>query len=407
MIFNLTYKSILNRKTAFLLSVFSVAISVVLLLGIERIVKTGKSHFLNTISETDMIVGSSNGSIEILLNLIFHIGDGLNEVEYSSYEEISKFDEIEWSVPISVGDSFKGFDVVSTNADFFIHYQYSSGKLLEFEEGDNFNDFYDVILGVHVAKKLGLKLGDKVHLSHGNSQHVHKNRAFKVGGILKKSATPNDDLVFMQLKAGEAIHMEWQSGYFVDMQISSEELSHMNIQPKQISGMLLGLKNSTQILEVEDKINHYKGENLKAVIPAKALTKLYKLMSSFQDVLMFISGMVFVGAIFTMLSSMFSTLNEKRREIAILRSLGASVKLIFSLFAMESFLIVLGGIVFGNILLSVFVFYANFSLHVSYLPDFYEIVMLVVMMAIAVLASVIPAIKSYRYSLQDGLMVKV
>jgi ABC-type antimicrobial peptide transport system permease subunit len=74
---------------------------------------------------------------------------------------------------------------------------------------------------------------------------------------------------------------------------------------------------------------------------------------------------------------------------------------------MESFLIVLGGIVFGNILLSVFVFYANFSLHVSYLPDFYEIVMLVVMMAIAVLASVIPAIKSYRYSLQDGLMVKV
>ena len=181
----------------------------------------------------------------------------------------------------------------------------------------------------------------------------------------------------------------------------------MNIQPTQISGMLLGLKNSTQILEVEDKINHYRGENLKAVIPAKALTKLYKLMSSFQDVLMFISGMVFVGAIFTMLSSMFSTLNEKRREIAILRSLGASVKLIFSLFAMESFLIVLGGIVFGNILLSVFVFYANFSLHVSYLPDFYEIVMLVVMMAIAVLASVIPAIKSYRYSLQDGLMVKV
>lgn len=407
MIFNLTYKSILNRKTAFLLSVFSVAISVVLLLGIERIVKSGKTHFLNTINETDMIVGASNGSIDILLNLIFHIGDGLSEMEYSSYEEISKFDEVEWSVPLSVGDSFRGFDVVSTNSDFFTHYKYSSGKLLEFENGGNFVGFYDLVLGANVAKKLNLKLGDKAYLSHGNSKHVHKNREFRVRGILKKSATPNDDLVFMQLKTDEAMHLEWQSGHFVDMHISSEVLSRMNIQPKHISGILLGLKNRMQILELEDKINHYKGENLKGVIPAKALTKLYKLMNSFEVILMLISSMVFVSAIFTMLSSMFSTLGEKRREIAILRSLGASVKVIFILFAMESSFIVFGGIVLGNILLSVGVFFVSSLMPVNYLPDGYEIFLLIVMMVVAVFSSIIPAIKSYKYSLQDGLMVKV
>ena len=407
MIFNLTYKSILNRKTAFLLSVFSIAISVVLLLGIQRIVKASKVHFLNTINETDMIVGASNGSIDIMLNLIFHIGDGLTEVHYSSFEDISKFDEIKWSVPLSVGDSFRGFDAVSTNADFFKHYKYSSGKLLEFEHGGNFERFYDLILGSNVAKKLNLQLGDKAYLSHGSSHHLHKNREFKVTGILKKSSTPNDDLVFMQLKTDEAMHLEWQSGHFVDMHISSEALSHMNIKPKHISGMLLGLKNTRQILEVEDKINHYKGENLKAVIPAKALTKLYKLMKNLQDVLMFISSMVFVGAIFTMLSSMFSTLGEKRREIAILRSLGAGVKVIFTLFVMESFFIVLGGIILGNLLLSIFVFFAKTSIPISYFPDMYELFILLVMMFVAVSASVVPAIKSYRYSLQDGLMVKV
>ncbi len=406
MIFRLTYKSIFNRKTTFLLSVFSIAISVFLLLGIERMVKSANTHFLNTINETDMIVGASNGSLDILLNLIFHIGDGLSEIEYSSYEKISHFDEVAWSVPLAIGDSFEGFDVVSTNSDFFKYYKYSSKKLLAFESGGNFEGFYDLILGANVAKKLNLKLGDKAYLSHGSSKHIHKNRAFKVSGILKKSATPNDDLVFMQLVTDEAIHMEWQSGHFIDMYISNEELSYMHIIPKHISGILLGLKNKIQILGMQEKINHDKEENLKAVIPAKALSKLYKLMENFQDVLLLISSMVFVGAIFTMLSSMFATLGEKRREIAILRSLGASVRVIFTLFAMESFLIVLGGIVLGNILLSIGLFFANHFLSVNYLPDLQEVLMLFVMIIIAVVASIIPAISSYQYSLQDGLMVK-
>jgi putative ABC transport system permease protein len=411
MILSLTFKSILNRKTVFLLSLFSIAISVVLLLGIDRTIKAGKSHFLNTINETDMIVASSNGSLDIFLNLVFHIGDGLKEVGYSSYEDISKFDEVEWSVPLSVGDSFRGFDVVSTNTDFFKHYKYSSGKLLEFESGGNFSNFFDLILGADVAKKLHLRVGDKVYLSHSQSNskktHIHKNRAFTVSAILKKSSTPNDSLVFMQLKADEAIHLEWQSGRFVDMNISSEELSQMNIKPKHISGMLLGLKYRSQILEAEDKIDNYKGENLKAVIPAKALTKLYKLMENLQEILMFISSMVFIAAIFTMLSSMFSTLNDRRREIAILRSLGASVKVVFTLFATESFLVVLGGIIVGNILLSLLIFLLDSNVNISYLPDLYELLMLGIIMLIAVVASVIPAIRSYKYSLKDGLTVKI
>ena len=407
-LFYLTYKSILNRKIAFILSVISIAISVVLLLGVNKIVKSSKEHFINTIHETDVIVAASNGSIDILLNLIFHISDPLAEMDYTTYEDISIMEEVSWAVPISLGDSFKSFDVVSTNAEYFKHYKYSSGKHLEFLKGSGFNGFYDVVLGANVAKKLAMKVSDTLHLSHGKHKHTHKNREFKVVGILKKSMTPNDDSVFMQLKADEAIHIEWKSGHFIDMHISSESLSHMNVKPKHISGALIGLKERSSILSFVDKINN-NGKNLKAVIPAKALTKLYKLVKNLQDILMLISIAVFVAAVFTMLSTMYSTLNDRRREIAIFRSLGASSKVVFFLFAIESFFIVVGGVLLGIFVLDVVLLITRLyiPLDFSYGVDLYQFLMLFIMIVVALFASLLPAVKSYKSSIQDGLMVKI
>ena len=406
-LFYLTLASIQNRKTTFLLSVISIAISVVLLLGVDKGIKSSKNHFINTINSTDIIVASSNGSLDILLNLIFHISDPLKEMSYTSFEDIKNFDEVSWAVPLSLGDSFKGFDVVSTDENYFKYYRYASKKSLKFAKGRGFVGFYDVVLGCEVAKKLHLKVGDTIHLSHGkhHHKHTHKNRAFEVVGVLKRSMTPNDESVFMQLKADEAIHIEWQSGHFVDMHISSEKLSCMGIKPKHISGMLLGLKNRSTILGVEDKINHYKGQNLKAVIPAKALSKLYKLMKNLQDLLMIISSAVFIAAIFTMLSSMYSTLNERRREMAIFRSLGAGVKTLFLLFLIEGFLVVFSGVIMGVVLVEIFGLFSPFKLPFG--VDLYQFFILFCMVVIALLSSLLPAFRSYKNSLADGLVVKI
>ena len=410
MIFNLTYKSILNRKTAFILSVFAVAISVVLLLGIDRLVKGSKNHFLNTINDTDLIVAAPNGSLDILLNLVFHIGDGLKAIDYGTYKDIANLDEVAWTVPLALGDSFKGYDIVSTNNDYFRHYKFSSGKELQFDKGGYFKEFYDVVVGYNVAKKYHLRYADTIHVSHSNADsgthEEHKHREFRIGGILKYSGTPNDDLVFMQLKTDAAIHVEWQSGHFVDMEISNEKLSRLNIQPKHLSGIMVGLKNSAQTLEMQDRIDKYKWAHLKAVIPAQAMSKLYRILASFQDILMFISSVVFIAAILTMLTSMFATLNERRREIAILRSLGASANIIFGLFAVESVIIVGSGIVLGNILLIGAIFYFKATMSISLFPNLYELFLLLVMVVVALIASLIPALMSYKHSLQDGLTLK-
>ena len=409
----LTSKSIINRKMAFTLSIISIAISVVLLLGIDRATKAAKNHFLNTINQTDLIAAAPEGSLEILLNLVFHMGEPLKEVDYSSYQAISKFDEVAWAVPLSVGDSFKSYDAVSTTNDYFTHYRYASSKALEFEKGGDFKDFYDVVVGSEVAKKLHLTLGETIHLSHssGESAHAHANRDFHICGILKSTGTPNDTSVFFQLKADEAIHIEWQSGHFVDMHISSEQLSKMNIQPRHISGILIGLKNRTDILHVADKIEHFKGENLKAVIPAKALSKLYMLLKNMQEILTLISAVVFVAAIFGMIATMLATLNDRRREIAILRTLGATVRNIFVLFALEALIIVASGILLGNLVLTILLFLNNLifneTVQINYFPNIYEFSLLFIMLISAIIVSVIPALKSYKNSLQDGLMVKI
>lgn len=412
-LWTLTFKSIFNRKVAVTLSIISIAISVVLLLGIDRATKAGKEHFLNTINDTDLIAAAPNGSLDILLTLIFHMGDPLKEVEYSTFKEVQKLPEVKWAVPVSVGDSFQGFDAVSTNNDYFKYYRYSTSKKLEFAQGGEFKGFYDVVAGSNVAKKLHLKIGETVFLSHssGAHAHLHKNRPFRICGILKPTSTPSDESVFFRLKADEAIHIEWQSGHYVDMHISSEELAHMNIQPKHISGMLIGLKERMDVLSVSDKIEHLKDANLKAVIPAKALAKLYRLLKNMQDILTLISAVVFLAAIFGMVATMLATLNDRRREIAILRSLGASVKSIFLLFSFEAFIIVSGGIILGNVILTLLIFinnvYVNQILQIAYLPDTYESIMLLVMIVAAVFVSVIPAVKSYKNSLQDGLMVRI
>ena len=406
-LFFLSFKSIQNRKVTFLLSVLSITISVILLLGVDKIIKSSKIHFINTINSTDLIVSSSNGSLDIMLNLIFHISDPLKEISYKSFEDIKNFKEVAWNVPISLGDSFKNFDVVSTNNDYFEYYKYASSKKLDFAKGNGLVGFYDVVLGSEVAKKLNLKINDTIYISHGSKhqQHIHKNRPFKIAGILKKTMTPNDESIFMQLKADEAIHIEWQSGHFVNMHISSEKLSHMNIKPKHISGMILGLKNRSDILNIQNKINHYKEENLKAVIPARALAKLYTLIKNIQDLLTIISIAVFIAAIFTMLSTMYSTLNERKREIAILRSLGASVKIIFLLFAVESFLIVFSGFIIAIVILIILSFFSPIEIALSL--DLYEFTMLLSMLIIALFSSLLPAYRSYENSLSDGLTVRL
>ncbi|MGZ3809802.1 MAG: ABC transporter permease, partial [Bacteriovorax sp.] len=211
----LTYKSLNNRKFTSLLCVLSIALSVTLFLGIERIRNGAREGFTNTISQTDLIVGAKGGPLQLLLYTVFHIGGAVNNIRMSTYEEIKNNRLVEWTIPISLGDTYRGYRVVATDENFFAHYRFRGDKKIELSSGAIPKDTFDVVLGSEVAKKFQLKINDPIVLSHGVSSAAilsHEATPFRIVGIIAPTQTPIDTAVYINLYGMEAMHFGWESG---------------------------------------------------------------------------------------------------------------------------------------------------------------------------------------------------
>jgi len=170
-----------------------------------------RQSFADTISGTDPIVGARSGSIQLLLYAVFRIGNATNNITWLSFQDVAARPEIAWAVPLSLGDSHRGF---RTTADYFTHYKYRQAHGLVLAAGRPFSDLFGAVIGAEVASALGYKIGDAIIISHGLgvvSFVEHEDKPFRVRGILEKD-TPVDRTVHVSLEAIEAIHVDWQSG---------------------------------------------------------------------------------------------------------------------------------------------------------------------------------------------------
>jgi len=410
-------KSAKNRKVGLILAAFSIALSIMLLLSVDTIRKQSKSSFVNTISQTDLVVGARSGPLNLLLYSVFRIGGATNNVSWKSYQEISNRDEIAWTVPLSLGDSHRGYRVLGTNTDYFKHYRFAGGEALDFETGKVFDGLYDVVLGRQVAEKLNYKLGDQITLSHGlvsTKFAEHDDKPFKVVGILKRTGTPVDQTVHVSLEAIEAIHIDWQSGAPSPIKISAEKTLAMELQPKAITAFMLGLKNRTTTFRLQRKINQYKAEPLLAILPGATLATLWNTLGNFERILLAIAFLVLLSGLLGMLTTLLSTLNERRREIAILRAVGAHAWHIIALFLLEALIVVGSGCLLGIIasyvlqLIAKPILVSLYGIHIDVmLPDSQQWLIIGGALLLGLVFSLLPGLIAYRRSLQDGLVLKV
>lgn len=414
----LTWRSLWNRRVTLLLSILSIAISVSLLLGVEYIRKEAKQSFMNTISDTDLVVGARSGSVQLLLYSVFRIGNATNNMSWESYQQIANHKWVKWTVPLSLGDSHKGYRVLGTNTDYFQYYRYADKRKLAFSDGKPFAGVYDAVLGAEVARKLGYQLGDSIVIAHGagsTSFSEHKDKPFTVTGILKPTGTPVDRTIHVTLQGIEAIHIDWQAGSPVPgFEISAEKAAKMQLQPSVITAFLVGLKTRTAAFRLQREINDYKREALLATIPGIALSELWRAIGQFEIILRIITVFVLIAGLLGMLTTLLTTLNERRREMAILRAVGAHPAHVFLLFILEALIIALLGGIFGMLLLGVGILvvqpwiaeHYGFYLH-TWLPQTTDGVLLAFIVGLAALFSTLPAGIAYRRSLQDGLTVKI
>ena len=138
------------------MTIIAIAVSVTLLLGVERIRAEARNSFANTISGTDLVVGARGGSIQLLLYSVFRIGNATNNISWGSYREFADLPNVAWTIPFSLGDLHRGYRVLGTTPDYFKYYRYGEKRNLRFSNGDVFDDVFDAVLGADVAEKLAM-----------------------------------------------------------------------------------------------------------------------------------------------------------------------------------------------------------------------------------------------------------
>ncbi len=416
-VFKLALESLLNRRFTVLLTIASIAISVLLLLGVEKIRTGTKESFSQTISGTDLIVGARASGVQLLLYSVFHIGNATNNVSWETVEDLKRRPEVDWLVPISLGDSYQGFRVVGTQPDYFDRFRFRKRQALEFEEGAPMGLLFEAVAGYEVARKMGHRVGDDLVIGHGGGEVSfleHGQYPFKLAGVLKRTGTPVDRSLFVSLESLEAIHSNWKAEGRPS-ENRSFDLSQLDeLKPSSITAAYVGVKSPIMSFGFQRFVNTYPEEPITAILPVAVLAELWLVSGNVELALIAISAMVVVTAVLGLVISILSTLNERRREMAILRSIGASPFHIFALFTVEAVLISIAGVLAGLLLA-----YGLLALILPTVeraiglyipmgwPTAQEWAYLGIVVAGGILAGCLPALRAYRLSLADGLAIRV
>lgn len=417
-ILSLAWKSLRNRRFTAALTVLSIALSVALLIGVERLRTETRASFANTLSGTDLIVGARSGSVQLLLYAVFRIGDATNNFSWQSYQAVAADPRVAWSVPISLGDSHRGYRVMGTTPAYFEHYRYARDQRLELAAGQVFDDLYDAVLGAEVAAALGYRIGDPIVIAHGAADVSfarHDDKPFRVAGILARTGTPVDRTVHVGLEAIEAIHVDWQGGAPVPgLTVSAEQARSMDLTPKAITAALVGLKSKVATFQLQRFVNEYPHEPLSAILPGVALSQLWSLIGIAENALLLVSAFVVVVGLFGMLVALLTSLNERRREMAILRSVGARPAHVFSLIMGEAGLLTLLGVtlglalLYGLLLIGQPLIEGRFGIFIALgAPSAQEWALLGAIVLAGCVIGSIPGYRAYRLALADGLALRV
>jgi putative ABC transport system permease protein len=393
----LALRSLANRRVTVLLTLAAIAVSVSLLLGVQKLRNAAREGFTSTVSGVDLIVGARSGPLNLLLYSVFRVGDATANVSWDSYQLVANHRDVAWTIPISLGDSHRGFRVLGTNDAYFEHYRIAGGRPLVFGAGKRFADVHDAVLGADVAAELGYALGQSIVIAHGAADvsfAQHDDAPFRVVGILERTGTPVDRTVHVSLDAISAIHEE--------------------NAPPGVSAFMVGMRDRTALLTMQRALNEYKKEPLLAIIPGVALKQLWDLIGIADRALMIVAAFVVFAGLLGMLTTILVSLNERRREMAILRSVGARPRHIFTLMVAEAGLLasagVLAGIAIAYALLAAAqpllaarygIFVPLTGLNVS------DAAMLAGIVAAALAMGLFPAWRAYRNTLADGLTIRV
>lgn len=390
--------SLLARRRTTGLMLLALTLSCALLFGVEKLRSELHTSAYAAVGTVDLIVGARTAPEQLLLATVFHYGALSTPLPRAVEPRLAAHPAVRFALPLSLGDSVSGLPVVGTVPAYFAQLGPAPEVPVAFDAGRPFEGDEEVVLGAEATRRLGKDLGDTLTLSHGlgaQSFLEHGNHPLRVVGILAPTGTPLDQRVLVSLEALHAAHEGVASG-------APEE--------ENISALLLGLAPRAAALGLAAQLNRSEDPPLTAALPALTLAGLLRWLGAGETVLQVLSIFVMVVALAGMLAMMLASLEQRRREMAVLRALGAGFGTLLALLLSEALIltflaICLGlGLVHGGLALAASTLQGATGLALQDLsPTAGEGLLALGALALAALAGLLPAWLAARRALMDGL----
>ncbi|MFN7726852.1 MAG: ABC transporter permease [Rubrivivax sp.] len=422
-LWSIALRSAWNRRGTLGLVVLSIALAAFLLLSLERLRSDVRQSFSQSVSGTDLVVGARTGSLQLMLYAVFRVGSATNTVTMASVQALAEHPAVRWVLPIALGDSHRGFPVLGSTTEYFTRFQYGDRQDLVLAQGRAFagtlDGLYETVLGAEVAERLGYRLGDRLTLSHGSSGVIqggalaaeHADKPFTVVGVLARTGTPVDRTLHVSLEAIEALHLDWVGGApMPGVRIAPEQARKFDLAPKQVTAALVGLKSRVAVFKVQRFVADYQAEPLMAVLPGVALDELWAVVGVGERALLAMSGLVALVSLAGLVAVVLAGLNERRRELAVLRAVGAGPRHVLWLLAIEGALVTGAGVLLGALATALALVFAGPWVQQAFgitlqggAPTGTQVGLLCAVWGAGMLSSLVPGWRAYRLSLADGL----
>lgn len=409
----LALQSAWARRLTLGITLVAIALASALLLGVERVRGDARQGFTQAVSGVDLVIGARTGGVQLMLYAVFHSGNATQNMRWDSFAALAAHPAVDWAVPLALGDSHRGFPVLGTTAAYFTHMRHGNRRALAFAAGEPFATVFEAVLGSEVATRLGYRVGERITLSHGMAAlgPEHGDKPFTVVGVLKPTGTPVDRTVHVSLEAITALHLDWVGGApLPGLAIPPEQVRKFDLAPTEITAMLIGLKSRADVFRLQRHINGYRGEPLLAVMPGVALDELWQTLATVERTLFAIAALVVLVGLAGLMATLLAGLNERRRELAILRALGAGPGALFLMLTVEGLLVTALGVLLGCGLLAAGIallaplLQAQFGIYLAgRMFSANEGLLLLSILLTGLAASLVPGWRAWRMSLADGL----
>lgn len=451
-------RSLTARLFSTVTTVITVAVAVALLLTLLMMREAGRRAFDRGSGNMHLLVSRDASPLVGVLNGIFYAGSPRRPIEWARYEQLTKSAPFEFAIPTQIGDSFRGNPVLATTPEFFTKFQPVDKQPWEFATGRAFEKDWEVVLGAQAARATGLKVGEKISLTHGSGQsrgggergagpapgvHEHAQFKYEVVGILAPSGSAHDRALFTNLQSAWIIHAhdrrereeardgEGSRPAGHEDETEEEHAAHAHEEDhdhaevvttaadlvdadRLITGVYLrlitraGSDTPANLPQVFDQLR--RDTSMTVAQPQQEIGKLFGIVSSVDRILLGMAVVVMVSSGIAIMLALYNSMEQRRRQIAVLRVLGASRARVFNLVLTESAMIGLLGAVAGVlaaagglvVVAGVMKRSVGLVIDAGLAPDVAMIVMSLTIV-LASLAGVIPAAMAYRTSVAKNL----